>query len=223
MVDDTARIDGNNISFQLLGKGARYRISNRRISGSFRGLSEGPLDNRCGHRGQKEWQDISLQADDQEIDGKGCESSFINFTFIPILSYKAKDIEQYPKKLYCIDTGMIRSVKSPRRQDMGSTAENIVAMELLRRYPKENIYYWKGRGEVDFVVVDGDEKQLIQVCWDMKDSGTGKREIKALMEAEEELGSSSKLILSMEGTEMEEGIENSSLWMWLLGGCGKGP
>jgi uncharacterized protein len=144
-------------------------------------------------------------------------SESLIFFFLPIISYKAKDIEQYPKKSYCIDTGMIRSVKRPKRMDLGRIAENIVAMELIKRHGKENIFYWKGRGEVDFVIVNSDERQLIQVCWDMTDPKTRKREIKALLEAEEELGTSNKLILSMEGSEMEKGIENRSLWKWLLG------
>ena len=143
-------------------------------------------------------------------------SESLIFFFIPIMSYKAKDLEQYPKKLYSIDTGMIRSVKRPKRMDLRPLAENIVAMELIRRHGKENLFYWKGKGEVDFVIVNGDEKQLIQVCWDLQDQKTRKREIKALFEAEEELGRSSKLILSMVGSEMENGIENRSLWKWLL-------
>lgn len=143
-------------------------------------------------------------------------SESLIFIFIPIISYKAKDIEQYPKKLYCIDTGMVRSVKSPKRMDLGSLAENIVAVELLRRFPKDEIFYWNGKGEVDFVLVRGDEKQLIQVCWDMEDPKTRKREIKALFEAEKELGSANKLILTREGSDTEEGIEIQPLWKWLL-------
>ncbi len=143
-------------------------------------------------------------------------SESLIFAFIPIISYKAKDIEQYPRKLYCIDTGMIRSVKRPKRMDLGSIAENIVAMELIRRYGKENIFYWKGKGEVDFVVGSGDERQLIQVCWIMEDRKTRKREIKALFEAEKELGRSSKLILSMEESDVDEDIETLSLWKWML-------
>jgi len=143
-------------------------------------------------------------------------SESLIFTFILIISYKAKDIEQYPKKLYCIDTGMVRSVKSPKRMDLGNLAENVVAMELLRRYHKDEIFYWNGKGEVDFVVVRGDEKKLIQVCWDLEDPKTRKREIKALFEAEKELGKGSKLILTREGSETEEGIEIQPLWKWLL-------
>ncbi len=143
-------------------------------------------------------------------------SESLIFTFIPIISYKAKDIQQYPKKLYCIDTGMIRSVKRPKRMDLGSIAENVVAMELIRRYGKENLFYWKGRGEVDFVVVNGDERQLIQVCWNMEDRKTRKREIKALFEAEEELGRSGKLILSLKKLSVDEEIETKPIWEWLL-------
>ena len=100
--------------------------------------------------------------------------------------------------------------------DHGSVAENVVAIELIRRYGKGNIFYWKGKGEVDFVIGTGDERQLIQVCWDMEDQRTGKREIKALFEAEKELGLSKKMILSFEEMELEEAIESRSIWEWLL-------
>jgi predicted AAA+ superfamily ATPase len=69
---------------------------------------------------------------------------------------------------------------------------------------------------VDFVVIKGDEKQLIQVCWDIEDRKTKKREVKAMFEAEKELGESNKLILAREGSETEEGIEIRTLWKWLL-------
>lgn len=78
------------------------------------------------------------------------------FYFVPIISFKAKDIAQYPKKLYCVDTGMIRAVKRPRRMDHGPVAENVVAAELVRRYGKDSIFYWKGKGEVDFVIGNND-------------------------------------------------------------------
>ena len=32
------------------------------------------------------------------------------FVFIPIFSYNIKDQEQYPKKVYCIDTGLVNSI-----------------------------------------------------------------------------------------------------------------
>jgi predicted AAA+ superfamily ATPase len=100
--------------------------------------------------------------------------------------------------------------------DHGSMAENIVAVELIRRYGKDNIFYWKGKGEVDFVVGSGDERQMIQVCWDMEDQKTRMREIKALIEAEKELGRSRKMILSFEKVEMDEGVEVNSIWEWLV-------
>ncbi|MDG6225931.1 MAG: ATP-binding protein [Candidatus Thermoplasmatota archaeon] len=143
-------------------------------------------------------------------------SESLIFYFIPIISYKAKDIEQYPKKLYCVDTGMIRSVKRPKRMDYGSISENVVAMELIRRHGKENIFYWKGRGEVDFVVINGDERKLIQVSWDLEDSKTRKREIKGLLEAEAELGASEKIVLTVERIDLGSEVQVIPITEWLL-------
>ena len=140
------------------------------------------------------------------------------FIFIPIMSFKAKDIAQYPKKLFCIDTGMIRAVKRPRRMDHGSLAENVVAVEFIRRYGQENLFYWKRKGEVDFVIESGNERQLIQVCWAMEDKKTRNREIKALMEADNEVGPSKKRILTFEEEGLLEDIEFIPIWKWLIEG-----
>ena len=140
------------------------------------------------------------------------------FHFVPIISFKAKDITQYPKKLYCVDTGMIRAVKRPRRMDHGQVAENVVAAELFRRYGKDDIFYWKGKGEVDFVVGNKDERQLIQVCWTMEDRKTRNREIKALRAAESELGPSKKMILTFDEEDQFEDIDLIPIRKWLIGG-----
>ena len=46
------------------------------------------------------------------------------------------------------------------------------------------IYYWRnGKRKVDFVVKDGlKPKELIQVCWDIEDPDTKKRELTGLLE-----------------------------------------
>ncbi len=140
------------------------------------------------------------------------------FYFVPIISFKAKDIAQYPKKLYCVDTGMIRAVKRPRRMDHGPVAENVVATELVRRYGKDSIFYWKGKGEVDFVIGINDIRQLIQVCWNMGDRKTGDREIKALRAAENELGPSKKMILTFDEEDIVEDIDLIPIRKWLIEG-----
>lgn len=148
------------------------------------------------------------------------EKSFL-FIFLPIFSYKIKDQMQYPKKAYCIDTGLINAIIPKFSENIGRLYENIVAIELKRR--NKEIYYWKDKDdkEVDFVVKDGLKvKELIQVCYDIKDEKTKEREVKALIKASNEL-KCNDLIVVTEYHKNEEKIDSKkikfiSLWDWLL-------
>jgi predicted AAA+ superfamily ATPase len=98
--------------------------------------------------------------------------------------------------------------------------ENAVAIQLLRKYGKENIFYWKSqKEEVDFVVKEGQKvTQLIQVCYDIRN--VEKREVGALLSASKELGCKNLLIIT-ENYEAEKSVENKKikfvpLWKWLL-------
>ncbi|MEW5896991.1 MAG: ATP-binding protein [Nanoarchaeota archaeon] len=155
-----------------------------------------------------------------------CFSRSFLFIFLPIFSFNIKDQEQYPKKVYCIDTGLINAIIPKFSENLGRFYENIVAVELLRRKATESdkeIYYWKNplQEEVDFVVKGGLKvKQLIQVCYDLNDEKVKKRELRGLLKASEELKCSDLLIIS-EKKDGEEKIGNRKvkyfpLWKWLL-------
>src|SRR3989344_783832 len=147
------------------------------------------------------------------------EKSFL-FIFLPIFSYKIKDQMQYPRKVYCIDTGLINAIIPKFSENIGNFYENIVAVELRRK--NKEIYYWKNEnGEVDFIVKDGLKiKELIQVCYDIKDEKTKKREIKSLMDASKELKCNNLMVIT-DDYGKEENIDNKrikyiTLWEWLL-------
>lgn len=61
-----------------------------------------------------------------------------------------------PKKVYCIDNGILSTVGFKTSLDFGKMIENVVAVELLRRIveKKLELYYWKDyqQREVDFVI-----------------------------------------------------------------------
>ena len=104
-------------------------------------------------------------------------------------------------------------------------AENLVFIELKRRYkqPVPDIYYWKSKGgmEVDFVIKEGlDISGLIQVCWNVSDGGTKKREVRSLLKAMDEFGLKEGFIITedFEGEEEIGGkkIVYTPLWKWLL-------
>ncbi|MEK6836929.1 MAG: ATP-binding protein [Nanoarchaeota archaeon] len=152
------------------------------------------------------------------------ENSYFAFS-LPIFSYKIKDQMQYPKKVYFIDNVFINSISTKFLDNWGRLYENIVAIELKRR--KIESYYWKNveKEEVDFIV-KGDKKieQLIQVCYDITDRDTKKREIRAILKASKELKCDNLLIINQDyfGDEDVEwfGIRKKvkfiPLWKWLL-------
>jgi predicted AAA+ superfamily ATPase len=94
-----------------------------------------------------------------------------------------------PKKVYCIDHGLVRSVSSGILVNSGHLLENLVFTALRRICPE--IFYYRARSgrEVDFIVQWPDHsRQLIQVCESMAEPQTRKRELAALNEAMQETG-----------------------------------
>ena len=89
--------------------------------------------------------------------------------------------------------------------------------------PLLDVYYWHDRQqrEVDFVVREGFEvRDLIQVCYDVEDLSTKKREINALLKASKEIGCKNLHIITWdyEGVKEMEGrkVEITPLWRWFL-------
>jgi len=152
------------------------------------------------------------------------ENSYLAFS-LPIFSYKIKNQIQYPKKIYFIDNVFINSISTKFMNNYGRLYENLVAVELKRR--KEEIFYWKNteKEEVDFVIKrDTKIYQLIQVCYDITDHETKRREIRALLKASKELKCNNLLIINQYYLEEENlewfGIKRKikfiPLWKWLL-------
>jgi predicted AAA+ superfamily ATPase len=104
--------------------------------------------------------------------------------------------------------------------------ENVVAIELKRRIPLLEIYYWKEYGkaegkEVDFVVRENfNVKQLIQVTYASNRNEVEKREIEALIKASGLLKCNDLLVITWNYEDIVE-ISNKKikfvpLWRWLL-------
>jgi len=144
---------------------------------------------------------------------------------IPIFSYKIKDSLQYPRKVYFIDNGFITSISTRHSKDLGRFYENSVAIEILRRNAQKDteIYYWSDRKgkEVDFVIKEGLQiNKLIQVCYDIGDFDTKKREIEALLKASKDLKCNNLIVITNNYDAVEEikkqKIQFISLHNWLL-------
>lgn len=136
-------------------------------------------------------------------------------------SHKVKEHMKSPRKVYAYDTGVINAVKFKTAPDTGRLIENMVAIELLRR--GKEFYYYKTRDgkEVDFTVKEGLKvSHLIQVCHDIDNDKTKKREINALVKAADETGCDNLMVLTWDyeakETFDEREIHYLSLWKWLV-------
>ena len=101
-----------------------------------------------------------------------------------------------------------------------SLLENMVAINLLRKYGRNDAVYFYNKGiEVDFYVPDAGT--AIQVCYDPDNSaGTFDREVKALIKIAEVLECRHLLIITRDTEWMLEmsgkKIEAIPVWNWLL-------
>lgn len=102
--------------------------------------------------------------------------------FVPKFSYSYKAQLLNPKKVYCVDNGIV-SVASPSfTRDEGRRLENMVFAELRRRY-SEIFYYNENRKECDFIVVrDAMPRLAVQVCYDLT-AENRRREVDGLLDA----------------------------------------
>lgn len=169
---------------------------------------------------------LKMSAETTERFSDYLETSYLMF-FLKRFSYKFKEQEKSPRKVYAVDTGVANIIGFRFSANLGRLAENLVFLELKRRSytnPWMEIYYWKSlaQEEVDFLVKEDTKvKELIQVCWDIRDINTKKRETKALLKAMDEFKLKKGLIITedYEGEEKVDGkkIEYVTLRRWLLG------
>jgi predicted AAA+ superfamily ATPase len=122
---------------------------------------------------------------------------------------------QKPRKIYCIDNGLRNAASFKLSSDEGKLAENSILIELKRR--NLDVYYWKGKREVDFVVKRRDNMLVgVNVTYT---EVIDEREIKALLEFKENFGERVlELILLTRNVERsEDGITYIPIRKWLLG------
>jgi hypothetical protein len=81
------------------------------------------------------------------------------------------------KKIYFIDNGLLNAIRAFDSKNFGALLENLVWRELISKYNK--VAFLKDKKECDFVI---DDKVAVQVCYDLTNSETIKREISGLIE-----------------------------------------
>lgn len=138
-------------------------------------------------------------------------------------SHKTAQRLKSPKKAYMIDNGFFSAKAVSVSLNSGRLMENLIFTELLKmgRRPNMELFYYKTRNnrEIDFVVrQENSIQELIQVAYEINGE-TEQREIKALLEAQEELNAKKLTILTWdEKKEVEKDgllVHFVPLWEWL--------
>jgi len=108
-------------------------------------------------------------------------------------SYSFTEQKANPYKVYAIDPGLYNAVSFRFSENLGRIFENVVYLALRRK--GEEIFYWKGKGEVDFLIRKGTRiDRLINVCWELNKKNE-KREFSGLYEAMKQFNVSNAQII----------------------------
>ena len=140
---------------------------------------------------------------------------------MPIHSRSEKSRIVNPAKIYTIDTGLLHALTYRNASDNGRMLENLVFMHLFRRGYEIEYLHPRAGGEVDFFArrKRTGEVILIQVCWDISDPKTFKREITGLQNGMRELSVREAVIITWDDEsviDLDGEIAIIPVWKWLL-------
>ena len=139
-------------------------------------------------------------------------------------SYKSRERIR-DSKIYVIDNAFISNrTNTFSTENLGWRLENAIYIELLHRASKRfaDVFYYRDRTfEVDFIVAkDGVVEELYQVCYDMTNEKTRKREVNSLLQGATKFHCSNLTILTFDEqetiTEGDYTIQVKSASQWLL-------
>ena len=100
------------------------------------------------------------------------------------------------QKVYVIDNGLLNAVTVRFAKDLGKLLENLVLTELYKK--GDEVFFYKNKRECDFLAVHmGEVREVLQVCYDVSNPATLKRETEGLKLALKSTGLESGSILTM--------------------------
>lgn len=139
------------------------------------------------------------------------ETSYIYL--IPVFSYSLKVQKANPKKVIALDNGIRNKICFRFSEDYGKLAENVVGLNLIKRY--EDVFYYKGKSEVDYIVKDqSNNLHAINISYGNE---IPQREYDSLNHFAKEYKNVKSLILISREEEGKEGrIKIMPLLKWLL-------
>jgi len=147
------------------------------------------------------------------------EDAYFGF-FVELFSESVRKRQVNPRKFYLVDVGIHNFLTIRAGENRGRILENLVYL-ALRRKTLPLFYYKTGAGhEIDFIVREGKDTRLLQVCYDLSHIDTFSREKEALISGMRELGLKSGAIINQYEKRTEEiediRIEILPAWEWLI-------
>ena len=140
-----------------------------------------------------------------------------SYLLLTLQNYAAKLVEKETSpKYYFMDTGLLGLLLLDCKS---AQLENLVAIELIRRYGVENVYFFENHVEIDFYVPS--QKLAIQVSMQVLDNmDTKERETRAFVKLKNFIPDAKCILItnSEEGTLNLDGIQIDvvPVWKWLL-------
>ncbi len=121
-------------------------------------------------------------------------------------------VKETQKKYYFVDNGLLNLFLMNSET---SLLENMVAVELCRRFGKKNVYYLNVEKEIDFIVPD--KRLAIQVAYSIKEDNTYNREVSPLAKYAKTHEDWKCLLITYDEEGTEEDIPVVPVWKWLMG------
>lgn len=128
---------------------------------------------------------------------------------------KGKQYLKTLEKYYIVDTGLREILLTSKETDIGHILENIVYLDLLRKGYKISIGKVAEEKEVDFIAENSKGIIYLQVCADIKNVDTLKRELSSLEKIKDNFP---KYIITIDDTleKTYNGIQQINIIDWLL-------
>ncbi|QGR19735.1 ATP-binding protein [Stygiolobus azoricus] len=144
-----------------------------------------------------------------------CIENSMLIHFVRPLSPSLSQMVKGERKVYSVDTGLSNVVGYRLNQNLGSLLENLVYLELRRRYGGESIYYYHGKNEVDFLILQQNEvTEAYQVTYTLNDE----REMKGIREVMKRKKVRAYILTFDDEERIEEnGVRIVKIWKWALG------
>ena len=119
--------------------------------------------------------------------------------------------KEMQKKYYFVDNGLLNLFLMNSET---SLLENMVAVELCRRFGKNNVFFLNAEKEIDFIVPD--QKLALQVSYTIKEEATYNREVPPLVKYAKAHPDWQCLLIAYDEESTAEGIPVVPVWKWLM-------